>query len=169
MRCGLRRIFGCGTEKAGLRRREDLQDAPLGGFGLGLVVVQCLLAEAEGGPFAVIGEAGGGEVFYAHEDLPVATAQIEVAVAMQLERVRQRLSRPRGAALAGMVDECKDGGLEATLEVAQEAEGAGNLGDDVLVDAEQAEQGVEDHEAGRDALHGLVQALAVGAMLWGRR
>ena len=41
------------------------------------------------------------------------------------------------------------------LDVAQEAEDGGDLGDGVLVDGVQADQGVEDHEAGPDALHGV--------------
>ena len=54
----------------------------------------------------------------------------------------------------------QDGGLEAALDVVQEAQHGGDLGDDVLVDAVQAHQGVEDDEAGRDALHRFDQALA---------
>ena len=63
-----------------------------------------------------------------------------------------------------MVDE-QDGGLEAALDIAQEAEDGGDLGDGVLVDAVQADQGVEDDEAGPDTFHGLQQALPVVAMV----
>ena len=79
---------------------------------------------------------------------------------MELGRSSERLARPGGAALAGTVDE-QDGGLESALRVAQEAEYGSDLGDGVFVDAVQADQGVEDHEVWRDALHGLAQTLPV--------
>ena len=59
----------------------------------------------------------------------------------------------------------QDSGLEAALDVAQEAEDGGDLGDGVFVDAVQADQGVEDDEAGADALHRFHQAPAVRAMI----
>ncbi len=58
----------------------------------------------------------------------------------------------------------QDGSLEAALDVAQEAQHGGDLGDGV-----QAHQGVEDDEAGRDALHRFDQALAVGAVIEAQR
>ncbi len=67
-----------------------------------------------------------------------------------------------------MVDE-QHGGFEAALDVAQEAKDGSDLGDGVLVDAVQADQGVEDHEAGPNALHRLDQALAVRAMIEAQR
>ena len=63
-----------------------------------------------------------------------------------------------------MVDQ-QYGGFEAALDVAQEAEDGGDLGDGVLVDGVQADQGVEDHEAGPDALHGVQQTLTVVAVV----
>ena len=101
-----------------------------------------------------------------HEDLALPAAQVQIAVppGVQFGRSSERLARPRGAALSGMVDEYH-GGLEAALQVSQEAEDGGDFGDGVLVDAVQAHQGVEDDEAGRDALHGLAEALAVGAVV----
>ena len=67
-----------------------------------------------------------------------------------------------------MVDQ-QHGGLEAALDVAQEAEDGGDLGDGVLVDTVQADQGVEDHEAGPDAFHRLHQALTVRTMIEAQR
>ena len=57
------------------------------------------------------------------------------------------------------------GGVEPSLQVAQEGEDGGDFGDGVLVDAMQAHQGVEDEQARSDVLDGVVQALAVGAMV----
>jgi len=67
-----------------------------------------------------------------------------------------------------VVDE-QDGGLKAALEVAQEAEDGGDLAGGILVDAMQADQGIEDQQARFDALDGLQQP--VGAMVggWARR
>ena len=42
----------------------------------------------------------------------------------------------------------EDGGFEAALYVAQEAQHGGDLGDGIFVDAVQAHEGVEDDEAG---------------------
>ena len=83
---------------------------------------------------------------------------------MQFGASAERLSRPCGAAFAGVVDE-QHGGLEAPLYVAQEAEDGGDLGDGIFVDAVESDEGVEDEEPGADALHGLDQSLAVGAMI----
>ena len=87
------------------------------------------------------------------EGLAVAAAEVEVRIApcVQLRASAQRLARPGGAALAGVVDE-QDGGFEAALDVAQEAEDGGDVGDRFLVDAVQADQGVEDQQAGCDTL-----------------
>ena len=132
------------------------------GNGGGPVTEADLLAGAADPDHPDVGEAGRGAVFDAHEALPLAPAQVEIAVApgMQLRRSPQRLAGPGGGALAGMVHE-HDGGVEAALEVAQEAEDGGDVGDGVLVDAVQAHQGVEDEQSGLDALDGLMQALAV--------
>ena len=101
-----------------------------------------------------------------HQDLPVAASEVEVAVApgVELGRSPERLPRPGGSALAGMVDQ-HHGAFEAALEVAQEAEDGGDLGDRVLVDAVQTDQWVEDQETWFDTLHGFHQALAVVAMV----
>ena len=152
---------------------ERLEDAPFGRFGGRVSLGGVGLAQAQGGPLAVVGEfdldvveAGCGAMFGGHEDLPVAALEVEVAVSpgMQLGASAQGLPGAGGAALAGVVDQ-QDRGLEASLDVAQEAEDGGDLRDGILVDAVEADEGVEDEEAGPDALHGLDQALAVGAMI----
>ena len=51
------------------------------------------------------------------------------------------------------------------LEVAQEAEDGCDIRDGVLVDAVEADQGVEDQDARPDARHGVLQALAVVAVV----
>ena len=103
-----------------------------GGFGLRRGLGRPCPAEAQGRPLAVIGEfdldvveAGGCAVLDGHDDLLVAAPQVQVAVApgMELRGAAQGLARSRGAALAGVVDQ-QDGGLEAALEIAQEAEDA---------------------------------------------
>ena len=152
---------------------ERLEDAPFGGFGLRRGIGGVDLAEAQRGPLAVVGEfdlhvveAGGGAVLDGHDDVPVAAPQVEIRIApgVQFAAPAQGLSRPCGAALSGMMDE-QHGGPEAALDVAQEAEDGGDLGDGIFVDAVQPDEGVEDDEAGADALHRLDQALAVGAMI----
>ena len=68
--------------------RERLDDALFGGFGLRRGLGRPCPAEAQGQPLAVIGEfdldvveAGGGAMLDGHDDLAVAAAQVEVAVA----------------------------------------------------------------------------------------
>ena len=102
--------------------------------------------------------------------LSVSPAQVQIGVApgVQLAASTQGLARPGGAALSCVVDQ-QHGGLEAALDIAQKAEDGGDLGDGVLVDAVQADQGVEDHEAGPDAFHRLHQALTVRAMIEAQR
>ncbi len=152
---------------------EGLEDALFGRFGRRVSLGGVGLAQAQGGPLAVVGEfdldvveAGGGAMFGGHEDLPVTAFEVEIAVSpgVQLGASSQGLPGSGGAAFAGVVDE-QDRGLEASLDVAQEAEDGGDLGDGIFVDAVEADEGVENEEAGPDALHGLDQALAVGAMI----
>ena len=153
---------------------KHLDDALLfGGFRLRHGFVRHRPPEAQGRALSVIGEldldvveAGGGAVLDGHDDLLVASVQVEVAVApgMELGRAAEGLTRSRGAALAGVMDQ-QDGGLDAALEVAQEAEDGGDIRDSVLVDAVEADQGVEDQEARPDARHGVLQALAVVAVV----
>ena len=146
-----------------LRVGERLEDSPFRVIGPRRGIAGLHLAEPQRGPVAVVGEldldvvdAGGGAMLDGHEDLPVSPAQVQIGVApgVQLAASAQGLARPGGAALSRMVDQ-QHGGLEAALDVAQEAEDWGDLGDGVLVDAVQADQGVEDHEAGPDPFHRL--------------
>ena len=98
-----------------------------------------------------------------HDDLLVTPAQVEIAVSpgVQLTAPAQGLARPAAAALSCVMDE-QDGGFEPALQLAQKAEDGGDLRDGVLVDAVQADQGVEDQEARFDALHRFLQALTIG-------
>ncbi len=111
-------------------------------------------------------EAAGGAMLDGQEGLPVAPAQVEIAVSpgMQLAAPPQGLAGPRGPALAGMVDN-DDGGVEAALDVAQMAEDGGDVGGGVLVDAVQADQGIEDEQTRRDALDGVAQCAPVARLV----
>ena len=67
---------------------EHLDDALLRGFVVRRIVVGGVLAQPQGGPLAVIGEleldiveAGGGAVLDGHDDLPLSSAQVQIAVA----------------------------------------------------------------------------------------
>ena len=155
----------------GLGERPD--DALFGGVRLRRVLVGHRAAQAQGGPLSIIGEfdldiveAGRGAMLDGHDDLVVAPAQVQVAVApgVEFRRTAKRLAGSGGSALAGVVDE-HHGGREAALQIAQEPEDGGDVGDGILVDAMQAHQGVEDEQAWPDALDGLVQALAVVAVV----
>ena len=152
---------------------EGLDDALLGRLGRRRGLGRQRAAQAQGGSLGVIGELdldivepGGGAMLGGHHDLPVAPAQVQIRIApgMQLATSAQGLSRPGRTAFASVVDE-HHGGCEASLELAQEAEDGGDLGDGVLVDAMQAHQGVEDQQPRSDPLHGLEQPLAVEAMV----
>ena len=54
------------------------------------------------------------------------------------------------------------GQLELALQLAQEGQERGNLSGVVLVDAVQADQGIEDEQAGLELLDGVGEALAIG-------
>ena len=170
---------GCGAfADLTLRERrlgvgERLEDALFGGFGSRRGIGGLDLAQPQGGPLAVVGEldlevveAGGGAMLHGHEDLAVSPAQVEIAVSpgVQLAASAQGLPRPGGAAFAGVVHE-QHGRCEAALDVAQEAEDGGDLGDGVLVDAVQSHERVKDHEPRADSFDRLQQPLAVGAMV----
>ena len=108
-----------------------------------------------------------GAMLDGHEGLPVAAAQVEIGVSPGVQLAAAPAGPgPAGVApaLARVVDE-QDGGLEAALQVAQEAEDRRDVRDRVLVHAVQADQGVENHEARCDALHGLLQAAPVVEMV----
>ena len=88
--------------------REHLDDALLGGFGLRRGLIGHLPPQPQGGSLALVGEldldvveAGSGAVLDGHDDLPVAAAQVEIAVApgVQLRASPERLARSCCAAL----------------------------------------------------------------------
>ena len=113
---------------------DHLHDAPLGVRRARLRFLARGLpsrrGQAKREPLAVVGElernifdARRGAVFDRHDDLPLAPAKVQVAVApgMEFRRTAQPLPRARGAALACVVHEYH-GGLETALELAQERE-----------------------------------------------
>src|SRR5437867_5100405 len=90
-------------------------------------------------------------------------SEIEVRVppGVELRGSAKGLSGPGvGCSLAGMVNE-QHGHLEAALEMAQVAEHGGDLGGDVLVDAVQADEGIEHEQPRPEPLDGLSQSALV--------
>ena len=148
---GDRRVaYACAFSDLGLHEwgsglREHLHDPLFGAFRLRRGLVGSCPPEPQGRPIAVIGkldpdivEAGGGAMLDSHDDLPVASAQVEIAVApgMQLAAAAQtdpgiEDEEPRADALDGFqqsltvfgVVETQRGHVEG-LEV-----GAGGTGD----------------------------------------
>ena len=154
------RFFGFG---------EDVDDTLLSGLLLRHGFVGNLPAQAQSRPLTVVGkfdldvvEAGSGAMLDGQGDVPLSSAQVQVAVApcMELGRPAKRLAGARGGAFARVMDE-HHGGVEASLEISQERQDGGDVGDGVLVDAVQTHQGVEDEQAGPDTLDGVEQALSV--------
>ena len=166
-----------GLHEWGFGCREHLRDPLFGAVRLRRSLVRSCPPELQRWSFAVIGkldldivEAGCGAMLGGHDDLPVAPAQVEIAVApgMQLAAAAQRLAGAAGATLASVVDE-QHSGPEAALQVAQEAEDGSDFRNRVLVDAMQADQGIEDEEARSDPFDGLQQPLPVEAMIEAER
>ena len=129
-------VPGCGAfADLALRERrpgagERLEDAALGGVRAVRPVGRGRLAQPEGGLLSVfheldpdVVETACGAMLDGHESLPVPAAQVEIGIppSVQLTAAAEGLARPRSPALASVVDE-QDGGLEAALQVAQEAE-----------------------------------------------
>ena len=80
----------------GLGVGEYLDDALLRGVVVRRIVVCGVLAQPQGGPLAVIGEfeldiveSGGGAVLDGHDDLPLSSAQVQIAVAPGMELARE--------------------------------------------------------------------------------
>ena len=65
---------------------------------------------------------------------------------MELARAAERLAGAHGAGTFPVMVDDDDGEAVATLQLAQECEERGHLAADVLVDAMQADEGVEDEE-----------------------
>ena len=129
---------GCGAfadlalREGRVRVGEHLEDSPLRCFRSRRGIGGLDLAQPQGQPLAVVVEldldvieAGGGTMLDGHEDLAVAALEAKIAVSpgVQFTAPAQGLPGPGGAALSGVMDE-QDGGLEAALDVAQEAEDA---------------------------------------------
>ena len=91
-----------------------------------------------------------------------AQVEIGVAPAMEFAGAAQGLAGTAGVGvLAGVMNQ-EDGQLELALEFAQVGEQRGDLGGVVLIDPVQADQGIEDQQAGLELLDGVGEALAVG-------
>ena len=152
------RLFGVG---------EHRDDALLGGFAVRRMVVCGVVAQPQrGAPSSASSSA---------ISLRLAAARCSTLMTIcPFRRRRYRLLSPqawssddprrawpgRVAALPGVVHE-HDGGVEPSLQLAQESEDGGDLRRRRSIDAVQAHQGVEDKQAWPDALDGVVQALAV--------
>ena len=99
------------------------------------------------------------------DDAIVAVAaEIEVGIApgVELGRSAQGLAGADGAgALSGMVDD-RDGDGVATLQFAQEGEQRCDIAADILVDAMQAHERIEDEEPRLQRGDGLLETCAVG-------
>src|SRR4051794_14659275 len=99
------------------------------------------------------------------DDAVVAiAAEIEVGIApgVELRRSAQGLAGASGSgALSGVVDECHGCGV-LTLEVAQKGEQGCDIAADILVDAMQAHERIEDQELRLERGDGFVETRAVG-------
>jgi hypothetical protein len=109
------------------------------------------------------GGGGGGALLDGEGEQLSGTAEVEVGVTpgVKLGGAAEGLTGScLGSALAGMVDE-DDGELEAALELAEVGKKRGDLARDVLVDAMEADEGVEDEEARPEGGHRLSETLPV--------
>ncbi len=116
----------------------------------------------------VEGERGHGRrgaVFDGERDAVICVAtQIEVGIApgVELGGTAERLTGAHGAgAFPGVVDE-DDSEAMAALEVAQVGEQRGDLAADILVDAMQADERIEDEHSGLQRGDGLVEFGLIG-------
>ena len=110
------------------------------------------------------GHGGCGAVLDGQGDLVSVTAEIEVGVApgVELGRAAQGLAGADVAgAFPGMVDD-GDSEAVAALQLAQEGEQRRHFAADVLVDAMQADEGIEDKQARLQPGDGLVEADPIG-------
>ena len=132
-------------------RPDELQGRPLGGG-----------CEFE----AEIVEVGCGAVVGGEKDALLATAQDEHVIRPreELGAAPESLSGSSSATFSRVVDDeyCA---LEAALQVAQAVEDGRDLADGVLVGAVEADEGVEDEQAGADALDGIGEALLVSGIV----
>ena len=107
---------------------------------------------------------GGGTMLDAQDDTIVTVPpEIEVGIApgVELRRSAQRLPGTDGArALFGMVDEHHGDGV-APLQFAQEGKQRRDVATDILIDAMQAHERIEDEQARFQPGDGLVQTYAV--------
>ena len=90
--------------------------------------------------------------------------EADIGPGMEVAAASESLAVPGVGAFARMVDE-DDGEPEGAFEFAQVTEEFGDLHAVVLIDAVQAHEGIEDEETWLDASHGLLQSLAIDALV----
>ena len=110
------------------------------------------------------GHRSGGAVLDSQNDAVVAVAsEIEVGIApgVELRRSAQRLTGTDGAgSLFGVVDDGHGDGV-TPLQFAQEGEQWGDIAADILVDAMQADEGIEDQQPRLQPDDGLLEPCTV--------
>ena len=100
-------------------------------------------------------------------EIIAVTAQIEVAVApgVELRRAAESLAVTKAVgAFFGVVDD-DDGELMLALKIAQKGEQGSDLGARVLIDAMQADEGVEDEQARPIGGDGVFEHGAIGGQI----
>jgi hypothetical protein len=111
------------------------------------------------------GHGGGCAMLDGQDDAVVGVAaEIEVRIApgVELRRSAQSLTGADGAgSLPGMMDD-RDGDGVTTLQVTQEGEQRRDLAADILIDAAQAHERIEDERPRLQAGDGLIETCAVG-------
>ena len=111
------------------------------------------------------GHGGGGAMLDGQDDAIVTVAaEIEVRVApgVEFRRSAQGLTGADGAsALPGMMDD-RDGDGMTTLQVTQEGEQRRDLAADILIDAVQTHERIEDEQPRLQPGDGLIETCAVG-------
>lgn len=108
----------------------------------------------------------GGAVFDGEPELIVMGAEVEVGVApgMEITRAAQVLSGEGPIGLSGVVDE-EDGEGEGALQLAEVGEEGGDLEGGILVEAVEADEGIEDQQAGAMGVEGVGEAALVGGQV----
>ena len=111
------------------------------------------------------GHRSGGAMLGGQDDAVIAVAaEIEVGIApgVELGRSAQGLAGADGSsAFSGVVDECHGCGVP-TLQVAQKGKQGRHIAADILVDAVQAYERIEDQEPGLERGNGFIETRAVG-------
>ena len=153
--------------------REGCGDALIDGGRLDVALGLAIgLDWLEGKSVVALGEfkgdawhGGGGAMLDGQDDAIVAVAaEIEVGIApgVELRRSAQGLTGADGArTLSGMVDD-RDGDGVATLQFTQEGEQWRDIAADILIDAMQTHERIEDEQPRLQPGDGLIETCAVG-------